>query len=129
VSLLKPDGVTSLGSTSIVGSSGFLDTKTLATAGTYTVLVDPKTTAVGGLTLTLYDVPADVTGPIVAGGAPVSVTTTTPGQNARLTFTGAAGQRVSLKITNRTHARVGVGLLKPDGDNNLGSTSIVGSSG
>jgi subtilisin family serine protease len=115
VSILKPDGITSLGSVLPLGGSGFLDTKTLAIAGTYTVLVDPKTTAVGGLTLTLYDVPADVTEPIVAGGAPVSVTTTTPGQNARLTFTGSASQAVTLTVSSNTVPNLKVSILKPDG--------------
>ncbi len=129
VSILKPDGVTSLGSVLPLGGSGFIDTKTLAVAGTYTVLVDPKTTATGGLTLTLYDVPPDVTVPIVAGGAPVSVATTGPGQNARLTFTASAGQRVSVKITGSTYTGVTVSILKPDGVTSLGSVTPLGGAG
>jgi hypothetical protein len=114
-SLLKPDGITSLGSVTPVGGSGFLDTKTLAAAGTYTVLVDPKTTSVGGLTLTLYNVPPDINGSIVVGGAPVSVAPATPGQNARLTFTGAASQPVTLTMSGNTMTSLKISILKPDG--------------
>jgi len=35
----------------------------------------------GNLTLTLYDVPADVSGTITPGGSADTVTTTVPGQN------------------------------------------------
>ena len=43
--------------------------------GTYTILVDPQGTALGGATLTLYDVPADVSTEILPGGPSMSVTT------------------------------------------------------
>jgi hypothetical protein len=118
VSLLRPDGTT-LASITTFGSGGFLDTTTLPSTGTYTILVDPLGSATGSMTLTLFDVPADVTGSIVAGGPTVRVTVSTPGQNARLTFTGTAGQRVSLELTNVTiGSSVGgtkVSILKPDG--------------
>lgn len=76
----------------------FLDTVTLPATATYTIVVDPVGTATGSLILTLYDVPADISGAIVAGGSAQTVTTTVPGQDGRLTFTGTVGQRVSLKV-------------------------------
>ncbi len=76
----------------------FIDTVTLLATATYTIVVDPIGTATGSITLTLYDVPPDVTGTITPAGASQTVTTTTPGQNGRLTFTGSVGQRVSLKV-------------------------------
>src|SRR5207244_5601428 len=86
-----------------VASSGtFVDTKTLPLSGTYTIVVDPQSTYTGSMTLTLYDVPADVSSTITPGGAAVSVATTVPGQNASLTFTGSAGQRVSLEVSSVT---------------------------
>jgi RHS repeat-associated protein len=121
--ILKPDGST-LGSTTFAGGSGFLDTLALPTAGTYTVEVDPTGANTGSVTLTLYNVPADLTGTITAGGSAVTSTIGTPGQNARYTFTGTANQRVSLKLTNSTFALGTARLLKPDGST-LASTSFA----
>jgi len=45
------------------------------------------------MTLTLYDVAADVTGSITPGGSAVTVTISVPGQNAGVTFSGTAGRR------------------------------------
>jgi Big-like domain-containing protein len=101
ISILKPDGKTLVGAT--VGTNGgFIDTQTLPSTGTYTILVDPQSSAGGDATLTLYDVPADAAGTIVPGGPDVTVSTTVPGQNARVTFDGVAGQRVSLDVSGVT---------------------------
>jgi YD repeat-containing protein len=93
----------------------FLDVQTLATTGTYTILVDPKDGGTGATTLTLYDVPADVTGTITPGGAAVTVTTTVPGQNGRLTFSGTAGQRISLGQSGYNCFTATTTIQKPDG--------------
>ena len=75
------------------------------------------------MTLTLYDVPADLTGSITIGGGPVSLTLgPVPGQNATLGFDGAAGQRVTLRLTNVTIGNTSccgarISMLKPDGTN------------
>jgi YD repeat-containing protein len=76
----------------------FIDVATLPIAATYTILVDPVGSTTGSVTLTLYDVPADFAGTITAGGSAQTVSTTIAGQNGRLTFTGSAGQRISLKV-------------------------------
>src|SRR5262249_59480717 len=80
----------------------------------YTILVAPAAAARGTVTLQLYDVPADVTGSIVAGGSPVSVTLASPGQNAVLGFSGQAGQRVSLKV-GPSCCQATVTVKNPDG--------------
>jgi hypothetical protein len=113
ISVLKPDGSTL--ATKRVAPNGFIDVQTLPATGTYVVLVDPETTKTGSLKLTLYDVPADATGTITAGGPSVTLTTTTPGQNGALTFTGTAGQRVSLNITDSTITVTNLAILDPDG--------------
>jgi len=101
-------------------TGGFIDTITLPTAGTYRIVIDPLGAVTGSITLTLYDVPADAGGPITAGGSSVVVTTATPGQNGSLTFTGTAGQRISLAGTaatgyNQTFScDLNVTILKPD---------------
>src|SRR5919109_2644649 len=119
VSILKPDGTALVAPTSFNSIGGFIDVKVLAAAGTYTILVDPQSAATGSVTLTLYDVPPDVVVPITFT-APLTVTTTTPGQNAQATFTGAAGQQVGVRVTGVTigtspTASTKVSLLRPDG--------------
>jgi hypothetical protein len=128
VTLLKPDG-TALGGATYAGSGGaFVDTRVLPTTGTYTLLVDPYGTATGSITLTLYNVPPDFSSPITPGGPSVTVTTTTPGQNAQITFAGSAGQRVSLQLSNVTMNLATVTMLAPDGTT-FGGTTYAGSGG
>jgi hypothetical protein len=113
--LKRPDG-TNMWSASIISGTGYIDVQTLPTAGTYSILVDPQGTAVGSATFTLYDVPPDITGTIVPDGPPVTITTTVPGQNATLTFTGAANQRVTLDVSGSSiSGSTTVYLKKPDG--------------
>ncbi len=128
VSILKPDGNPLGGNTYVSSFGGFLDTRTLPATGAYTIVVDPLDSATGSITLTLYEVPADVAGTIAPGGAAATIATTTPGQNARLTFDGQAGQRISLKLSAVTIANSYVSILKPDG-NPLGGNAYVGTSG
>src|SRR6266511_4058152 len=126
----KPDG-TNLASTDLCGATGYIDTVVLPVTGTYTILIDPHGTTTGSQTLVLNDVPADVTGTITPGGPAVTVTITTPGQNASLTFDGVAGQRVSLQISSSTFTgclTVSDTIKKPDGTN-LASTDLCGATG
>jgi hypothetical protein len=117
LSILKPDGTT-LGTNAYAGvGNSFLDTRALPAAGTYTIVVDPQDAATGSATLTLYDVPADTTGTLTAGGAPLSLVIPTPGQNARITFSGAAGQHVTLTLSSVTIAASYVSIQRPDGTN------------
>ena len=134
LSILKPDG-SNLSSPTLMGTNGgFVDARTLPVGGTYTILVDPQGTALGGATLTLYDVPADVSTEIVPGGPSMSVTTgPVPGQNARLTFAGVAGQRVSLRasavtIGSSTCCSLNLSILKPDGSS-LATPTLMGTNG
>jgi hypothetical protein len=120
VSILNPDGSLLAIPTYVGTSGGFLDTKTLPVDGRYTIEVDPQSATGGSVTATLYDVPADAGGAIEPGGAPVTVTTTVPGQNAALFFPGSAGRRVSLKLTSVTIgssccSSAKVSILRPDG--------------
>jgi YD repeat-containing protein len=128
--LRKPDGTT-LASGCMEGS-GFIEPVTLPTTGTYSILVNPASTATGSLTVTLYDVPADVSGSITAGGSAVTVTTTTPGQNGVLTFSGTANQRISLRGTNGVSGQIGLTcdidatIRNPDGST-LATSCMEGS--
>ena len=128
VSLVRVGGA-AVGSGTMVGSAGaFVDARTLPDNGTYAVVVDPQSANTGAATLTLYDVPPDSGGAIVPGGPAVSVSTTAPGQNARLSFDGTAGQRVSARVANVTMPNAYVSLVKPDGTT-LGTKTLFGSAG
>jgi hypothetical protein len=116
VYIKKPDGSNIAQRFINSGFSGdFIDPVTLDTTGTYTISVDPFSTYTGSVTLTLYDVPADVTGTLTVGGAAATITTTMPGQNASLTFDGTSGQQVTVHLTNSTINGLVVKLLKDDG--------------
>jgi hypothetical protein len=114
VSILRPDGTT-LALRPFAGTGAFVDTAVLPVAGTYTVLVDPAGAAVGSATATLYDVPPDVTGTIAAGGPSVRVTLPVPGQNARLTFGGTAGQVVTVTLSSVTIGSGALSIIRPGG--------------
>ena len=114
LTIKKPDGTTlttAYGSCS--GSTGYVDTVTLTQTGTHTIFIDPQGPGTGGVTVQINGDP-DVTGTITPGGSAVTVTTTAPGQDARLTFTGTANQRVSLLATNVTYSAY-VNLVQPNG--------------
>jgi hypothetical protein len=80
----------------------FIDTLTLSPPGTYTLMVRLNGTGTRSVNLTLYDVPADISNPITAGGPPVTATLTVPGQNALFPFTATAGQRISFNFSSTT---------------------------
>jgi acetyltransferase-like isoleucine patch superfamily enzyme len=128
VTLLK--GTTTVGFPTLVGTNGgYIDVTTLATAGTYTIKVDPQGVNTGSLTATLYTVPADPTGSILTNGSATVSTNTVPGQNMNLTFAGAANQKVSLNLSNVTIGSSPgggtlVAILKPDGTTFYGPFSL-----
>lgn len=117
ITLVNPDGTTLVGPVTMMPGDttpDFIDATTLPQTGTYTILVDPRSYYTNSLTLTLYDVPPDVTGTLTLG-TPFTVSITTPGQNARLTFSGTAGQRVSLALSSTTIRITNVTVTNPDG--------------
>jgi len=123
ISILSPDGTALVAATSFGAGTGFVDTRTLPATGTYTIVVDPQGDATGDMTLTLYDVPPDATGTIAAGGA-ATVTTTTPGQNVRLTFSGTAGDGVKLALGPFNCCSTRVSILNPDGTTLVAPTAF-----
>lgn len=84
-------------------SKGMLDPQNLPDTGTYTLHLWPSG-ATGPASLSIYEADADTLGEIEASGPQVTVTTSSPGQNHRLTFEGAAGQKISLRTSNLTYA-------------------------
>ena len=129
IRLLKPD-LSVLASTPVGPAGGFLDTTVLPANGTYTFVIDPSADSTGALSFTAYDVPADPTAPIVAGGPAVTLTTTVPGQNGYATFTGTAGQKVSVLVSNVVNVDPAeLDLLKPNGASLLNGPVTVTNSG
>ena len=124
VTIYKPDGTT-LVSTGVTTAGTFIEPQTLPATGTYTILVDPTGSATGSMLINLYNVPADITGSIVAGGSSVPVNLATPGQNASITFEGTVGQKVSLSLTNVTITGLWVYVNNPDGST-LASRQMAG---
>lgn len=129
VSIRKPDGTTL--ATQFTQTTAFMDTQTLPTTGTYTLIIDPSGASTGGVTLTLYDVGADISGTITAGGSSVTVSPNIPGLNAVHTFSGTSGQRVSLKLTSGSWSggspsAADVYIKKPDGTT-LASQFVIAS--
>lgn len=114
VAILKPDG-TPLVTVTVNTSGGFIEPQALPASGTYTIFVDPTGSATGSLVVNLYNVPADVTGTINVAGSAVPVSLGTPGQNGSLTFSGTAGQKVSLSMTSVSITSLWVYLNKTDG--------------
>jgi hypothetical protein len=78
----------------------FFDTKSLgASAGTFKITLDPGEDYTGSMTVTLYNVPPDVTGTLATGSNAVTLAI---GQNARLTFAATAGQEPTFTFSSGT---------------------------
>jgi YD repeat-containing protein len=120
VSILKPDGST-LTTQSVNTSGGFIDAQTLPVSGTYVILVNPSGANTGNLKVTLYDA-TEQTGTMPPPETSTTVSTSTPGQNVRLTFAGTASHRMSVKVSSGPAGTVS--LLDRDGTTTLGSTTI-----
>lgn len=95
---------------------------TLPDNGQYTVLFDPRGGILPDLRVTLYNVPADLTGSVTINGPAVPVAITIPGQEAVLGFGGGAGQAATVRITGNTFTNQDgtacgpiVSLLAPSG--------------
>ena len=113
LSIINPNG-TVLFSSTCYGLGGFVPPQKLPATGTYRILltmIDPGT---GSVTLNLYKV-VNVAGKITINGSPVTVSLTTPGQSAALSFAGNTSEQVTLHATNNTIVCTTVGILNPGG--------------
>jgi hypothetical protein len=96
----------------------------LTQTGTYTMMLQSTYPVNTTATISTYNLPANASASLSIGGSTQTLTTTVPGQNALATFTGTAGQSVTVHVTNSTFGGNGnVALLSTDGVTQL--TSIV----
>ncbi|MBL8074753.1 MAG: hypothetical protein JNL29_10295 [Nitrospira sp.] len=104
------DSGATISSSEMNGSS--IDLVELPATGTYTIFFDPLSTYTGSFTITVSN---ELEGAIVPQGSTVPVAIGRAGQNARYTFSGTAGQAVSLQLSETTIRSGYVSILKPDG--------------
>ena len=98
-SVTNPDG-TYLQAPGHAFYGSFTDVMILPQTGTYSFMVDPDGTTTGTFVVTIYNVPPDPALSIASYGSPVDLNFTTPGQNGTVTFTGTAGQRISIEVAS-----------------------------
>ena len=99
-----------------MGSPDELHSPALPATGTYLLVVEPSGAGTGSFTATLSD---EVTATITIDGASVPLSIARIGQRARVTFTGTAGQALSMGLTSAsTWGQVTV--LSPGGATLLG---------
>ena len=106
---------------SLVASTGiftaaagaFLDLPSLPTTGTYSIVLDPEGAAAGTLSLTV-EIGGPGAGTITADGSAVTVVLASQ-QDVNLTFSGTAGQKVSVLGTSNFNGCWWIRIKKPDG--------------
>ena len=134
VVVYNPDGTTLLPAFGFWGSGGGTPSLVLPMDGVYSIEVNPLYNWTGNITLTVSE---DLSPPISIGGPSVPLDLNRPGQNGYLTFSGTAGQRVSLGMSDVTIAQGiccpnGLGdvvVYKPDGTTLLSAFGFWGSGG
>ncbi len=111
VAVRNPDGTT-VTSASIGAAPSFIEPWTFVPGQT----IQTERTGVesGNVTVTLFDVPADVTHAVKIDGAPAAIAITQPGQNGVVSFNGVQGQRVAVQATANTIAGVTTTLRTPE---------------
>lgn len=93
------------------------DRLTLTQSGEYLLLLDPDGAQAGAFTVPVTTIPDDVQATATVGGPAVTVGNTRPGQNAKLLFTAAEGQRIAVLCdgVSADALTVGLKLLDPSG--------------
>ncbi len=94
---------------------------------TYTLVVRGGEASTGSTTITAYNA-SDVTGSVTAGGAALKVPITVPGQKARITFSGKAGEKISVTAAESTFAGGSWWIITPEGERISGTEVGLSSS-
>jgi hypothetical protein len=92
----------------------FVEPVVLPSDGTYALVIDPVDDAVGPVSVRVFDSPEIPPVSAAMDGAKHSVTIAKPGQNAGLTFSAKAGDRMSVVFTDDDG--LPLRLQKPNGD-------------
>jgi len=117
IAMYKPDGSVLLAPYAFTNAGQGTPSQVLPVSGTYSVVVDPYLGRSGNATFTLS---GDIVGQVIINGPAVPLNFNV-GQNARLTFDGTAGQRVSVGLSGITISPgyccdIGsIAMYKPDG--------------
>ena len=128
ISVFGPDGNIVLPPTALGGGGGDVAVSNLPQDGVYTILLDPGGPGVGSAALKLSSI-VDITGSITVDGPPLSITTTSLGQNAQVTFNGIQDQRVFIALTNVSICGSSVSVKNPDGSNLVDPVNIYTAGG
>ncbi len=104
------DTAATISSSEMNGAS--VDLEELPVTGTYTIFIDPLSTYTGSFKIT---VSSELSGEIVPHGSAVTANINRTGQKARYTFSGTAGQAVSLQLSDVTIRSGYVSIVAPDG--------------
>lgn len=100
--IYAPDGSSVYLSPSYSASGLFAVVSSLPQTGTYTIMPNDQTPAAISGTYTPYNIPLNPSAPISINGSSTTLNVNVPGQNAQATFTGTAGQSVTVHVTNST---------------------------
>ena len=116
IAVYKPDaGLLASINCRVDGTQCAANLTNLPVTGTYSIIVQPASGATGSLQAWLS---RDAAGTL-ASGTPLRLTLARPGQNARLTFAGAAGALIALQVrdvaTNPAAQGLFITISKPDG--------------
>jgi RHS repeat-associated protein len=103
--VVKDPNGTTVKSSGTFGSSYFSDTFTLTATGQYSIVITAGATSTGSMNVQLFAV-SDVIGTLPGDGTWKTITITTPGQNANLTFEGTAGNSAFLRLENEGNNNV-----------------------
>ena len=121
MSVRNPDG-SLVRSVAIGAAPSFIEPWTFARG--QTVVTERTGIESGNVTVTLFDVPPDVTGATTIEGAEAAITIAQPGQNGSVTFGGSRDQRVVVHVTRNTIGAVTINVVSPE---NAMLTSITSS--
>ncbi|HEX4489874.1 MAG TPA: hypothetical protein VH914_01600 [Acidimicrobiia bacterium] len=121
LALVRPDGTTLGAPVDGCDADAFLDALVLDQDGTWTFVVQPVGTTLDA-SIQAYTF-NELTKPTASTGKSLKVIVKRPGQNATLTFSGTAGQRISAvvssSLTGGACPGVALTLVRPDGTNSV----------
>lgn len=116
MTMFRPDGAVLTSASSQTSAGVFTDVLTAPSDGPCRMRLRPQGMASSTVVTQLYDVPSDINANIAMDGPPVTVQTGIPGQNANLSFTATAGQRISIMFSGASAANAfAMSVVRPDG--------------